>query len=80
MDSKDKKAMKIKSASSENKTVMAGKDLVQKGPVTYNRDKKEEEERNDNKMVKTKTEEPKGLPHQQVPQPGDFSTEALEHI
>lgn len=24
--------------------------------------------------------EPKGLPHQEVPQPGDFNTEALEQL
>lgn len=38
------------------------------------------EEGNNDKTVKTKPEEPRGLPHHQVPQPGDFSTEALEHI
>lgn len=34
-----------------------------------------------NKMVKKADDnEVKGLPHLQVPQPGDFSSEALEHL
>lgn len=30
--------------------------------------------------VKAGEEDPKGRPHQEVPQPGDFSSEALEQL
>ncbi|KAJ0052496.1 hypothetical protein Pint_02807 [Pistacia integerrima] len=46
----------------------------------------EKQERNDinatSKSVIKEVEQGivKGLPHQQVPQPGDFSSEALEHL
>ncbi|PON84264.1 hypothetical protein TorRG33x02_200180 [Trema orientale] len=74
MDSRDKKATQMQSARSENKAAMEVKGVVEAPPVTKRGGKENMEER------KAKPEEPKGLPHQQVPQPGDFSSEALEHI
>lgn len=32
------------------------------------------------KIIKKEIREPKGLPHQQVPQPDEFSTEGLEQL
>lgn len=32
------------------------------------------------KIIKKESQEPKGLPHHQVPQPDDFSTEGLEQL
>ncbi|GMN42579.1 hypothetical protein TIFTF001_011795 [Ficus carica] len=74
MEAKDKKEA-METQSSENKTDKEVKGVVEDSPPTNNYDTSKRE-RNDNTMVKDKQEEPKGLPHQQVPQPGDFSTEA----
>ena len=37
-------------------------------------------QKSDNKQKMREGEGPKGLPHQQVPQPGDFSTHRLEQL
>ncbi|EXC20345.1 hypothetical protein L484_000314 [Morus notabilis] len=76
MDAKDKKLQ-----SSENQTAKEVKGVIEDSPNTNNTSQRESMEgKNDNKTVKGKQQEPKGLPHQQVAQPGDFSSEALEHI
>ncbi|OMO69334.1 hypothetical protein COLO4_29123 [Corchorus olitorius] len=61
------------------KTVKEVKGVVAEAP----QEKKEHlevKERNGSGMKTEKSEGVKGLPHQQVPQPGDFSTEALENL
>lgn len=68
---------------SENKAAKEVKGVVDKPPAT--RSKSEGggmgKSTDDQKTsVKAGEEEPKGFPHQQVPQPGDFSSEALEQL
>ena len=79
---KDEKAIK----SSENKATKEVKGVVEIEDFsscnidTGKSESMEEINDNTNKIEKAKNEPPKGLPHQQVPQPGDFSSEALENV
>lgn len=77
MDTKNKKPMD----SQENKVAKEVNGIVDEPPALDHTGKKENmEQRNDDKVVKER-KEPKGLPHQQVPQPlVDFSSEALEQL
>lgn len=69
-------------STSENKTAKEVKVVVNEPPATTSKSESSMGKKDDQKTstVKANDVEPKGLPHQQVPQPGDFSTEAPERL
>uniref|UniRef100_A0A2C9UGD3 Uncharacterized protein n=1 Tax=Manihot esculenta TaxID=3983 RepID=A0A2C9UGD3_MANES len=73
MDKKEMKEDTIDSHEDRGKAVREIKGVVDDEPPHKMED-------TDKKSVKRTTEEVKRLPHQQVPQPGDFSTELLEQL
>ncbi|CAJ1782391.1 unnamed protein product [Sphenostylis stenocarpa] len=66
--------MEKPSKSCAHKEVKGVVDDDEPGRVVDNRSNQEMKK----KEGKNSSEKPKGMPHQQVPQPGDFSAEALD--
>lgn len=82
MDPKKEKVETV-AAYAENKLVKEIQGDIDQPSLNLNlnkREKNQDQGGGQKKMIKKEDEGPKPLPHQQVPQPEDFSSEGLEKL
>lgn len=79
MDSKNEKVEAVASYA-ENKLVKEIQGDIDDSPCLNQRGKNRKQGDEQGKMIKEEGEGPKPLPHQQVPQPGDCTSEGLEKL
>lgn len=80
MDPKKEKVETV-AAYAENKLVKEIQGDIDQLSLNFNqRERNQDRGGGQKKMIKKEDEGPKPLPHQQVPQPEDFSSEGLEKL